>query len=184
MTKENLREISERVGSNKLQHNYEPVYDRHFQDIREKKLKILEIGVWEGNSLRMWKDYFPNAEVSGFDIHSSRMVKGEDRIKTMVVDQSNRKDLSKAMSELGEFYIIIDDGSHSVDNHQISFGYLFPFVKSKGFYVIEDVHTSFHYTNGEYLSDITIKTLKDVYGVSDDFYNTTYNMLRNYQEFG
>ena len=57
-------------------HNYVPLFVRHFEPCRTTVRRVLEIGVEAGTSLRMWRDYFPNAEIWGFDIdHDQRNAK-------------------------------------------------------------------------------------------------------------
>lgn len=173
-----LREISEEVESNKLRHEYEHFYDKTFSHLRDKKdLKILEIGIWRGKSLKMWKEYFPHAQVYGIDINNCKKYE-EDRIKTFVCDQNSREELGKVMKEIGQVDIIIDDGSHKMEHMQTSLGFLFPYVKNNGYYAIEDVHTSYFYCN------LDKEKLMEMYGISKDFTNTTYLMFKNYLTFG
>jgi hypothetical protein len=66
-----------------------------------------------------------------------------DRIKTYIADQANRSQLKSFIDANGcDFDIILDDGGHSMEQQQVSFGYLFKCVKPGGYYIIEDVHTS------------------------------------------
>ena len=49
-------------------HGFTELYDEYFFNIKNKKINILEIGVQDGSSLKMWFDYFPNAKIYGLDI--------------------------------------------------------------------------------------------------------------------
>ena len=70
MNSENdLRSISELYKSDKLEHGYIEIYDQYFKNIRNKELKILEIGIADGRSLLTWSDYFKNSIIIGIDIH-------------------------------------------------------------------------------------------------------------------
>jgi hypothetical protein len=123
-------------------HNYTPFYNEHLSSIRKQVTKVLEIGVLDGASLRMWKDYFPQAIIYGIDL-GPRPNYGE-RIKTFVANQANRGALQKFIDTYGgEFDLIIDDGGHHHHQQQISFGFLFQFVKPDGYYIIEDLQYSF-----------------------------------------
>ncbi|HVO09284.1 MAG TPA: class I SAM-dependent methyltransferase [Vicinamibacteria bacterium] len=125
-------------------HHYTEVYDRFFSPIRQDARKVLEIGVLKGASLRMWRDYFPHAMVYGIDIEDTSSV-NSDRIRTYVADQANRKQLQAFLDAAGsDFDLILDDGGHTMEQQQVSFGYLFRHVKPGGYYVIEDVHTSLY----------------------------------------
>jgi hypothetical protein len=124
-------------------------YQEHFALLRNKKLKILEIGVGGyddpksgGESLRMWKQYFPNSMIYGMDIVDKSALE-EDRIKIFQGSQDDEAFLKKIVTETGKFDIIIDDGSHR-NNHVIkTFKILFPELNNGGIYVVEDTHTSY-----------------------------------------
>ena len=145
-----LKEIMLRHGTDKVQgHNYAEHYEWHFRDLREKVINLFEIGVGGynvpyigGNSLRAWKEYFPNADIYSLDIYDKSTLE-EDRIHIYQGSQVDPDILTTIYQDSGDFDIIIDDGSH-VNTHIIkSFEFLFPLLKSGGVYVIEDVQTSY-----------------------------------------
>jgi hypothetical protein len=90
-----------------------------------------------GASLRVWRDYFKNAQVYGADIDKDILFQ-ENRIKTFYVDQLNAPSIETMWKEIGiqNFDIIIDDGLHTTDANINSFNKL----KKNGIYIIEDVH--------------------------------------------
>jgi hypothetical protein len=133
----------------RISHGYSNMYSILFNDKREKYKTILEIGVAEGASHRMWYEYFPNAMIYGIDnfremkndTPESRVAKIEnDRIKLFVGDQTDASFLISTFKDM-EFDLIIDDGGHGSWQHQISFRHLFSRVKSGGYYIIEDMAT-------------------------------------------
>jgi hypothetical protein len=122
--------------------HFTPVYYPFFEALRNKKIKLLEIGIGSGPSLKMWYDFFPLAEIHAVDI-APQTQHDNDRVKTHVGDQGDRASLAKLIEKIGgEFDIIIDDGSHVIKHQQISLGFLFKYLKSGGQYWIEDLHTS------------------------------------------
>jgi cephalosporin hydroxylase len=134
--------------------HYFKYYDRYFNKFRNRNVKILEIGVFKGGSLQMWKNYFgQNGFIVGMDIDYKCLNYVEDKVQVFIGDQGNVNDLSALVEKYGKFDIIIDDGSH-LTNHQIStFEYLYDYVNDGGVYLVEDTHTSYwpSYIN----SDIT-----------------------------
>jgi demethylmacrocin O-methyltransferase len=136
-----LDEIAIEVGTDKASnlHNYTEKYDSHFSKIRNQELKILEIGIQNGFSLKMWKKYFENSEIFGIDTAECSRFK-EDRITPLLGSQNDIEFLSKVNSEYGPFDIIIDDGSHFNDDMKKSFDFLFTLLKDGGIYVVEDLH--------------------------------------------
>lgn len=130
-------------------HFYTPHYQRHLKKFKFKKIKLLEIGVggYEdpfigGNSLRMWKSYFPFAKIFSLDIYDKSFLE-ETRIKIFKGSQIDKPFLDNVIKATGELDIIIDDGSHINEHVIISFEYLFPRLKKGGVYVVEDTQTSY-----------------------------------------
>jgi SAM-dependent methyltransferase len=145
-------------------HYYTELYDIFFLPLKNKAAKILEIGIASGDSLKMWRDYFPRATIYGIDIVPKTEL-DSDRIKTFVADQANRSQLESFVGKSGgHFDIIIDDGGHHMNHQQISLGFLFKYVKPGGYYIIEDLHMS-------------LPRFWKGYGVLPDESNSTLNMI-------
>ena len=148
-------------------HNYTELYERLFFPWKDEPIKIFEIGVASGGSLKMWQAYFPQARIFAVDI----LPKSEfdtGRVKTLIADQAKREQLQAAIDTSGgDIHILIDDGGHSMEQQQVSLGFLFRFVRPGGYYVIEDVHTS-------------LPELWQGYGVERGGANTTLRMLENF----
>ena len=131
---------------------YLPLYLQYFERQgmkRDKPLHILEIGTNKGSSLRMWAEYFPNAQVYGLDITRQYEIPGmldHDRIYAALVNQSDQEAVCDVLDDWGlqhegDIDIIIDDGSHEQSDQQRSLGFLFPYVVEGGLYIVEDVIT-------------------------------------------
>lgn len=130
-------------------HWYTPHYQHHFQKLRRKRLKLLEIGVGGydnpksgGESLRMWKHYFPYSDIYSLDIHDKSALE-EARIKIYQGSQNDPAALRDVVRDMGRADIIIDDGSHINEHVITSFETLFPLLEDGGIYVIEDTQTSY-----------------------------------------
>lgn len=126
-----------------LHHGYLDFYEPFFAPIRSRQLRILEIGVFQGASLRLWEDFFPEAEIVGADINPIARQHQGGRITIEVLDQSNVEELVAAAVKHGPFDIVIDDGSHLWEHQLTSLRTLFPFVRPGGFYVVEDLQTNY-----------------------------------------
>lgn len=110
----------------------------------EERLTLVEIGVKGGASLRMWKSYFPNAEVIGVDIDPSCETFAEDRIRILIGSQDDPRILEQVLSFSGGAPdIVIDDGSHINEHVIASFTYLFSHLRLGGIYAIEDLGSSY-----------------------------------------
>jgi cephalosporin hydroxylase len=125
-------------------HHYFDIYHNHFCRFRDLPITILEIGVYKGGSLQMWKNYFgPKAKIYGVDIDQRCKELEEDQIRIFIGDQSNRDFLKDLRDEIGTIDILIDDGGHTMIQQISTFDELYPAVSETGVYLIEDLHTSY-----------------------------------------
>src|SRR5689334_10506628 len=113
-------------------HFYTPVYHRLFAHLRDRAVRLLEIGVGGvefakvgGASLAMWADYFPNGRILGIDLFPKEMTFGP-RISVERGSQDDAAFLTRMSAEHGPFDIVIDDGSHYPAQVSASFDTLFP----------------------------------------------------------
>jgi hypothetical protein len=138
-------------NTDKVSHDFCAFYHRHLDRVRQDVRKVLEIGILKGASLRMWREYFPNATIHGFDqnaIHGfdykALAESLPDGIFLHEGDQANRDSLGRLLEATGsDFDLIVDDGGHAMAQQQVSLGVLFPHLRPGGMYIVEDLHTSF-----------------------------------------
>jgi len=135
-------------------HSYTQHYQRYFQPLRHEELNVLEIGVGGykrpdqgGESLRMWKAYFPNSRIVGIDLYDKTQLL-ERRIDIRQCDQTDSEALHRLSNEYGGFDIIIDDGSHLNEHVIKTFEILFPLMRPNGIYAVEDTQTAYWPTWG------------------------------------
>jgi 23S rRNA U2552 (ribose-2'-O)-methylase RlmE/FtsJ len=128
-------------------HLFTEFYMPYFEKYLDKHVCILEIGIAEGNSLRLLDSYFPNATIYAIDINEkSVQLKFGNNIHTYLCSQDNFQKLQELFNGI-KFDIIIDDGSHLTSHQQKSLGFLFPFLNKGGIYICEDLHTSYRLDN-------------------------------------
>lgn len=144
---QSLDKISKFYGTDKSSeiHNYCEKYEKYFPFNRLEPLKILEIGVLNGNSLLTWKEYFPNSTIVGIDI-MNKCLEYTNPLKNIWVEigsQNNSDFLKSIIDKWGPFDMILDDGSHMNDDIIFSFKHLINSVKTGGIYVVEDVCCSY-----------------------------------------
>ena len=134
--------VEELTDKCRYRHNYLQKYEFFLRDWKEKPLRLLELGVFKGGSERMWKRFFPQAQVYGVDIDENCRAYEEERIKIRIGDLS-QDDMLESLKEIRP-HIIVDDASHFW-SHQIKALFtLFPALPSGGVYILEDMETSFH----------------------------------------
>lgn len=127
----------------KWEHYFE-VYHRHFARFRGQKITLLEIGVYHGGSLQMWRDYFgPQARIIGVDINPRCQKLAGDGIEIYIGDQADRGFLRRLLAHVGPIDIAIDDGGHTMVQQQVTLEEVYPAVSPQGVYLAEDLHTSY-----------------------------------------
>jgi hypothetical protein len=159
-------------------HFYTSIYEQWFASLRFKPVRLLEIGVggYEkplhgGDSLRMWKKYFPKGRITGIDLYEKTALQ-EKRIKIFKGDQTDPVFLRQVNASEGPFDIVIDDGSHIQSHIIASFEVLFPMLSSGSLYVIEDTQTSYwpkyegSTSNMKHVPSVMNYFIKRVHGVN------------------
>lgn len=130
-------------------HRYTPHYQRHLEHLRRTRFTLLEIGIGGyarerqgGASLRMWKHFFPRAQIVGLDIEDKSFVE-KARIHTYQGSQVDEALLCRIVDEADNLLVVVDDGSHRPEHIRESFRILFPLLPDGAVYAIEDTQTSY-----------------------------------------
>jgi hypothetical protein len=140
-------------------HFYTGHYDKIFKELRHRSIDFLEIGIGGdedpnqgGESLSMWADYFTAAKITGVDVFKKNY-----RYKNVNVVQCSQTDKPE-MEKLGNFDVIIDDGSHMNYDVITTFEFMFRQLKKDGIYVVEDCQTTY-FKNHKGVDDPTADTM-------------------------
>ncbi len=172
------------------------VYEKFFSPIKNEKVNLLEVGVYKGGSLLLWRDYFPNGNIVGIDINHV-VLEDNSRITCYQGSQDDLMFLEnvakKEVNSTG-FDIIIDDASHIGKLTKTTFWYLFDnHLKNGGIYVIEDWGTGYwrdwpdgrRYKGKNHCYGMVkfIKELVDECGMADITNNKANKLLRRESKF-
>jgi hypothetical protein len=173
---EELVDMANRYSTDKnSEHGYiQFVYNDLFKPIKETCKCFIEIGAHNGESIKLWRDYFTNSEIVGIDNNIQYSIENlkdtsKERITLLDLNQSKEEDLDRLSTIYNNVDVILDDGSHMMRDQQITFAKLFKILKSGGIYVLEDLHTSLELINkpnhwitwGDRDKTITLSMLKD-----------------------
>lgn len=131
-----LEQLGEKHNPSKKAHGYLPVYATYFERNRMEVKSFMEIGLQRPNSINMWAEYFPNAQIYGVDIDPSNKQFENDRVKVFIGDQGDEKFLRSLPNDID---IIVEDGSHLPDHMLINILELVPKLKDGGIYACEDM---------------------------------------------
>tara|TARA_X000000368_G_C22998400_1_gene697804 strand:- start:578 stop:1405 length:828 start_codon:yes stop_codon:yes gene_type:complete len=142
--KSNFFEIFNKVKFRSLKHsNYFEIYDELFEKYREKKITFVEIGVTNGGSLMMWREYFKEANIIGIDFNPSAKKWEEYGFKIFIGDQSDPKFWTDFFSKVGKIDILIDDGGHTNQQQISTFHSCYENINENGIILFEDTHSSY-----------------------------------------
>ena len=133
-------EIVEGPGCWKWEHYFEP-YHRHFARFVGAAPRLMEVGVYSGGSLGMWRRYFgPGAMIYGVDIEPACLAYAAEKVEIVIGDQGDRSFWAKVRSDIEPLDIFIDDGSHDADHQILTLCEMLPHLRPGGVYVCEDLH--------------------------------------------
>lgn len=123
---------------------YFEIYDHIFNHYKKKKIKFVEIGVFDGGSLFMWRDFFGDqAEIVGIDLNPEAKKWEKYGFKIFIGDQSDPIFLKSIFDKLGKIDILLDDGGHTNAQQIITTNIALNYIRNDGLLVIEDCHTSY-----------------------------------------
>jgi hypothetical protein len=125
-------------------HHYLELYDRHLGRFRGRPVRILELGIFAGGSLQLWKSYFgEHAVIHGVDIDPACAQLAEERIVPHIGDQADTGFLKQVIDQMGGVDVVIDDASHKGRDQITSFELLYPLIDPDGVYICEDTRSAY-----------------------------------------
>jgi 23S rRNA U2552 (ribose-2'-O)-methylase RlmE/FtsJ len=122
----------------------EHLYSKIFPQRKDSTKNILEIGVYVGESIRLWRDYFTNASIYALDFYPCEAIKNSDRINHIIGDAYSPEIIDQLHSD---FDIIIDDGPHTLNSMQIFLSKYTTKLNSSGVLILEDIQDYDHIEN-------------------------------------
>jgi len=163
VSKKSLDELFHYYGSDKANifkksnsqgHGYSNFYTNQFNNLKNYKINILEIGSYAGASAAAFTKYFTNSNVFCFDVNISNFKFKSKKIHVFGIDINNKSKVKKTLAKIfkqhhfSHFDLIIDDGSHNLKDILFSLNLFFPFLKEKGTFIIEDFkHPNYYQYN-------------------------------------
>lgn len=126
-------------------HPYTIFYDSIFKHLKNEQLTLAEIGIFKGASLLMWRDYFPQAEIHGYEYSKSFINHfkenfSSERINLYEIDVTRDASIRSSFKAAGLLYdIIIDDSTHQMDDQIRIIQNVYPFLKPGGIFIVEDI---------------------------------------------
>jgi len=158
-------------------HPYTLFYDGLFRDKKNENLKIAELGILDGGSLLMWREYFTNAEIYGFEydeklIHNFKSKFNNDRITLIDIDVRSKDSIIKGFEELNTLYdVIIEDTTHQFEDQIRVIENAYQYLKPGGMLIIEDIFK--RYNESDYINRLTpiLQEFQNYYFIELDHVN-------------
>ncbi|MEX0429797.1 class I SAM-dependent methyltransferase [Spiribacter insolitus] len=123
---------------------YFPVYDQLLSPYQNRDITFVEVGVFEGGSLFMWREFFgPRARIIGIDFNPEAKKWEADGFEIFVGSQSSPDFWDEFFSEVGAVDILLDDGGHTYTQQIITTEMGLDHIKDGGMLIVEDTHTSY-----------------------------------------
>ena len=172
---QDLLYLFKHFDSLRKEHNYEDSLHENLNNIKNKKLDILEIGSAKGDGIASFYFYFPNSNLIAADNNPFRNLYKSSRIRNIYLDISSKKILRNFSKFLNKkFDIIIEDCSHQLIHQILCFSENFKNLKRGGIYIVEDlnfpeIHSMYNPTNEKInLKKILLK-IKNGEEISSDY---------------
>jgi len=125
--------------------HYLDIYHRHLAKFRGQRVDVLEIGVYSGGSLEMWRSYFgERSHIYGVDIKQACKRYENDRVSVFIGDQADRAFWSSFRRSVDGIDVVIDDGGHRPKQQRVTLEEMLPYLRPGGVYLCEDVHPGFN----------------------------------------
>lgn len=125
-------------------HGFSDFYAKELDDKKDKKINILEIGSYSGASAAAFSKYFPLSKIFCLDVNITNFIYKSKKINVFGLDVVNQSDILSFYKKINIsddikfFDIIIDDGSHKLNDIIFSLNFFFKNLRDKGSYIIED----------------------------------------------
>ena len=125
-------------------HGFSDFYAKELDDKKDKKINILEIGSYSGASAAAFSKYFPLSKIFCLDVNITNFIYKSKKINVFGLDVVNQSDILtfykkiNISDDIKFFDIIIDDGSHKLNDIIFSLNFFFKNLRDKGSYIIED----------------------------------------------
>jgi methyltransferase family protein len=120
--------------------HYFPIYERHLSPFVGRPVRVVEIGVFSGGSLGMWRSYFgEQAEIIGVDVEPACRSYEGPGVRIFIGDQGDRRFWREFIDKVGDVDVVIDDGGHHPRQQIATLEALLPHMRPGGVYLCEDV---------------------------------------------
>lgn len=128
-------------------HPYTGPYSLLFEPLRHKPIKFAEVGVFRGNSLAVWREFFSQARLFGYDNDANNLQHiaqmNISNLSLGIMDSSQKANIEAGLGAAvadGELLdVVLDDASHDPLDQCMMIRSALPYIKQGGLLIIEDI---------------------------------------------
>jgi hypothetical protein len=125
--------------------HYFRIYERHLAKFVGQEFTLVEVGIFSGGSLFMWREYFgAQCRIIGVDIEEKSRLFAEDGFEVFIGDQADPNFWADFRREVPEVHVLIDDGGHQAHQQQATLREVLPHLQPGGVYICEDIDGATH----------------------------------------
>ena len=145
--------------------HYFDIYERHFQRFAGREVHVVEVGIYSGGSLGMWREYFGSGcHIYGVDIEPACIAYKSNGIDVFIGDQADRTFWKRFRETVPKVDILIDDGGHDPEQQRVTLEEMLPHIQPGGVYLCEDIGKAFNmYASGLACNLNAMKRAVDVF---------------------
>lgn len=173
---------TDKYGTSNDTHTYLDVYDKIFKRFQKHPINLLEIGIYKGDSLNLWSEYFdPSSHIYGLDSDMNQgKVNLRENISLIEKDAYSKETVDFLKNNYPKFDIIIDDGGHVVETQIFFIKNYFEILSDNGILIIEDA-MCWEHDKYKFLTDI-LKEVPNKYKLYT-YYNDRRYIKNNEHDF-
>lgn len=124
--------------------SYFPAYERILSSFAGKEITLVEVGVFNGGSLFMWRKFLgPNARIVGIDLNPDALEWEKHGFEIHIGDQGSEEFWEDLFRKIGPVDVLIDDGGHTNLQQVVTTHHAINNIRDGGVLIVEDVHTSY-----------------------------------------
>jgi len=150
--------------------HYFDIYHRHLQKFVNRDVVVVEVGVFSGGSMPMWRKYFgPASHIHGIDIEEACRAYAGDHITIHIGDQADRTFWKRFREAVPRIDVLIDDGGHEPEQQMVTLEEMLPHIQPGGVFICEDIHghsnyfAAFAQSLADHLNAFTVSEDKEGY---------------------
>jgi len=180
--RQDLREVYDSVPYLSIKYDsYFATYETLLQKYVDREVTIVEVGIFNGGSLFMWRKFFgPKARIIGIDLNPDAREWEKHGFEIYIGDQSSDTFWTELFQKVGKVDVLIDDGGHTNRQQIVTSHYAIQNINDGGVLIVEDVHTNYF---REFGNPSRYSFVNFAHRIVDGINSRSYSLRRIYTQY-